>query len=580
MHIKSPQAKIVAGLVLIMAIFVIGRSALSLKISADTVTPTADCDHQPNPIYKWFYLNKTSPNPCISNVDQSTNSAGAQQLIITGKNFSKISNHIVFKDLTSTSGSPYKLIVTNFRSKDGTTLTVTLPKTICYFDKKWVCGKEQLATQQYGLYVFADFNKESNMYTVNIGDTTGNDNTPPSDTTGGDNTGDNSDNGDAYSGITTSTNFQVRSGSVTFGDKTCQQKTPSTIRGLFTDNKKCTKVTTADVKFDAPFSTTPTAIILSRDKSIKGDEMAYSYNLTTDGFSIKTDDRFVGTISYIAVSGNIPGVLESGTTPSTTTTTSPTFSSFTSAPDVVLTAKSWLFNNVESDYIGNISKSGFDFHTSDSKGTVTSGSKQVYWIAVDSTKASQITELTPFIQFGKQDRSTANTFTVPFNISDAAAAVVSRSYNYKAADDVMGSVKLNSADFNFDDSLLGGQTNTSGTTPPYFYWAVAKSGDITINPKFSLDNLSPNTGPQETEVTVTTSSPIGFSPTDNVVHFGDKNITGLSSEDGKTLKFNVPDGLCTLVNDAITCDPDTFNVSVTNGNNITSNTLTFKVTSN
>jgi hypothetical protein len=63
----------------------------------------------------------------------------------------------------------------------------------------------------------------------------------------------------------------------------------------------------------------------------------------------------------------------------------------------------------------------------------------------------------------------------------------------------------------------------------------------------SISQITPGGGPVGSEVTITGS---GFASTGNTVKFGAGNLRSLTSEEGTTLRFVVPDGLDL-------CAPDT-----------------------
>jgi hypothetical protein len=97
-------------------------------------------------------------------------------------------------------------------------------------------------------------------------------------------------------------------------------------------------------------------------------------------------------------------------------------------------------------------------------------------------------------------------------------------------------------------------------------------------------NLSPTSGSVGTEVTVTGE---GFTSSTNTIKFGAGYINGLSSSDGMTLRFTVPEGqnLCppTSPSSPVPCPgayprvtPGSYSTSVLNANG-TSNDLPFTV---
>jgi hypothetical protein len=70
--------------------------------------------------------------------------------------------------------------------------------------------------------------------------------------------------------------------------------------------------------------------------------------------------------------------------------------------------------------------------------------------------------------------------------------------------------------------------------------SAAQGMPVTSPPPPALTSMNPTSGPVETMVTLTGS---GFKEKGNAVKFGDGYVRELPSEDGKTLKFAVPDGL-------------------------------------
>ncbi|TSC61407.1 MAG: S-layer protein, partial [Parcubacteria group bacterium Greene0416_14] len=100
-----------------------------------------------------------------------------------------------------------------------------------------------------------------------------------------------------------------------------------------------------------------------------------------------------------------------------------------------------------------------------------------------------------------------------------------------------------------------------------------------VNPAPAISSISPSSGPVGTTVTLTGT---GFTPSFNNINFGSVTalITNLSSADGKTLTFTIPNSLCRTgeICTLQTIPPGTYNVSVTNVNG-TSNAVQFTVTS-
>src|SRR3989344_1256464 len=90
----------------------------------------------------------------------------------------------------------------------------------------------------------------------------------------------------------------------------------------------------------------------------------------------------------------------------------------------------------------------------------------------------------------------------------------------------------------------------------------------------SLISLSPSSGAVGATVTVYGS---GFSTTGNTVRFGNGIIINIGSSDGRTITFTVPSQLIGYGTQVMTLG--TYNVSVSNSQGYTSNTLPFTVTS-
>lgn len=100
----------------------------------------------------------------------------------------------------------------------------------------------------------------------------------------------------------------------------------------------------------------------------------------------------------------------------------------------------------------------------------------------------------------------------------------------------------------------------------------------------SISSMNPTSGKVGTAVTI---SGTGFSQTGNTIHFGNGVVANVSSTDGKTLSFNVPDAIvpaCTLIRPQpcllaiqITL-PGTYPVMVLNASNQSTNSVNFTVT--
>lgn len=90
----------------------------------------------------------------------------------------------------------------------------------------------------------------------------------------------------------------------------------------------------------------------------------------------------------------------------------------------------------------------------------------------------------------------------------------------------------------------------------------------------TITYLSPQSGGVGTNVTIYGS---GFTTSNNTIHFGSGIITGLQSPDGQSLSFQVPSELTGYGSQPLILG--SYNVSVTNSNNITTNAVPFTVTS-
>jgi len=86
--------------------------------------------------------------------------------------------------------------------------------------------------------------------------------------------------------------------------------------------------------------------------------------------------------------------------------------------------------------------------------------------------------------------------------------------------------------------------------------------------------LNPQSGGVGTSVTVYGS---GFTTSNNTVHFGNGIVTGLGSSDGQSLSFVVPAQITGFGSQPIVLG--TYQISVTNGNGIASNSMPFTITS-
>ena len=113
--------------------------------------------------------------------------------------------------------------------------------------------------------------------------------------------------------------------------------------------------------------------------------------------------------------------------------------------------------------------------------------------------------------------------------------------------------------------------NTCGysySTYPYNYGCPTQTGTPVIT------YLNPQSGGVGTSVTVYGS---GFTTSNNTVHFGNGIVTSLGSSDGQSLSFIVPSQITGYGSQPIILG--TYQVSVTNGNGVSSNSMPFNVTS-
>ncbi len=127
--------------------------------------------------------------------------------------------------------------------------------------------------------------------------------------------------------------------------------------------------------------------------------------------------------------------------------------------------------------------------------------------------------------------------------------------------------------------ITRGYIQASCTTPGPEPIPVATSTPI-------ISSISPTSGLAGANVTLTGS---GFSSTGNTVHFDIGVVPNISSADGKTLTFQIPNVIqpaCTLIKE-MPCllairqtTQGTYNISVYNADNLSSNTVTFEVTGN
>ncbi|MEK6946090.1 MAG: IPT/TIG domain-containing protein [Nanoarchaeota archaeon] len=96
-----------------------------------------------------------------------------------------------------------------------------------------------------------------------------------------------------------------------------------------------------------------------------------------------------------------------------------------------------------------------------------------------------------------------------------------------------------------------------------------------VDESIYLDYIAPSSGPVGTEVTIYGS---GFSVRNNAVKFGSGYMERFDSEDGKTIKFTVPDGLTPKGTESfMKTSPGRFSVSVVNAEGMESNKASFTV---
>lgn len=113
-----------------------------------------------------------------------------------------------------------------------------------------------------------------------------------------------------------------------------------------------------------------------------------------------------------------------------------------------------------------------------------------------------------------------------------------------------------------------GTCGSTYSTYPYTSGCQGNTNSPTIT------YLNPQSGAVGMAVTVYGS---GFTTNGNTVHFGSGILTGLGSADGQSVSFIVPAQLTGFGSQPVTLG--TYNVSVTNANNITTNAVPFTVTS-
>ncbi len=116
-----------------------------------------------------------------------------------------------------------------------------------------------------------------------------------------------------------------------------------------------------------------------------------------------------------------------------------------------------------------------------------------------------------------------------------------------------------------------GTCGSGYTTYPYNYNCSNGQGN-TNSP--TITYLTPTSGGVGTVVTIYGS---GFTTSGNTVHFGSGILTGYGSPDGQSISFVVPSQLTGFGSQPLTLG--SYNVSVTNSSNVTTNAVSFTVTS-
>ncbi|MDR3571661.1 MAG: IPT/TIG domain-containing protein [Candidatus Pacebacteria bacterium] len=226
-------------------------------------------------------------------------------------------------------------------------------------------------------------------------------------------------------------------------------------------------------------------------------------------------------------------------------------------------------------YPYNYSNNGIPVITSLSQNTGTAGqSVTIYGQGFDPYNNT--------INFGNQivpgvasSNGTSLTFTIPYTYSYSANQTIqlsvsdysgtSNTVTFTLNPNVWNTCGTNGYPYNY------GYNNTCGTCGGYTYGYNNCQGN-TSSP--SITYITPQSGGVGTNVTIYGS---GFTSTNNTVHFGNGIVTGLQSPDGQSLSFQVPSQLTGFGSQPVVVG--TYNVSVTNSLNVSTNIVQFSVTS-
>lgn len=172
---------------------------------------------------------------------------------------------------------------------------------------------------------------------------------------------------------------------------------------------------------------------------------------------------------------------------------------------------------------------------------------------------------------------TSLVFTIPYTYSD----VTNESIQLSVTDP---SGTSNSETFTLNPNVWSGygcNNNQYGYPYNYNYSSCGTCGSYygssscqgnTNSP--TITYLTPQSGAVGTSVTIYGS---GFTTGNNTVHFGNGIVTGLQSPDGQSLSFIVPSQLTGYGSQPVVVG--TYNVSVTNSNNVSTNIEQYTVTS-
>lgn len=180
--------------------------------------------------------------------------------------------------------------------------------------------------------------------------------------------------------------------------------------------------------------------------------------------------------------------------------------------------------------------------------------------------------------------STQITFTIPY-LSYAYSYAQNQSVNLYVGN---ANGTSNSITFTLNPSTCNGYyCGTCGTYPYSYGYTGGNCGTCGFYNSYPYTNncqgntssptitfLSPQSGGVGTTVTIYGS---GFTTGGNTVHFGSGIVTGLQSSDGQSISFVVPSQLTGYGSQPIVLG--TYNVSVTNSVNATTNAAAFTITS-